>query len=558
MVDKRNTLNFDSKYKECPPNETIQRIECILKEHKINILKKWNYDSVAISYSVRIYVENTNIASNGKGVTKEFALASGLAELMEDLQNIRVNIPFRSKYLTSIDKQLDRKDILDNPVSKVIKMKYGTSADIETSEILSDTYFSLRNQKDVLLPLRLLTAVYGSNGMCAGNTLEEALVQGFSEILERHVYIKVMSNAISYSEIDLNSLNLNYEIEKRIFSIGKAGFDVKIFNFTNNYPLCVVGLLISKKGSKRFGFKMGCHADIFIAIERTITEATQGSNLETFCTKNIPSKSQSTICLNSNISNLLDYGIGYLPDLKNNSCSLSVLSSDKTCFLGNRKLLSKVITYFLQLGYDILIKDASILGFPSYSIIIPGFSEVTSYDEEEKEFLNSLKTLRSIIQKPSLIKFLNPEKICGIILKVIQFKSFATASSIYERSKTLNFPLYKSGSELLFLVAHCFATVAQYEQARKIVKLIISQATLGHEEVAEITLFVNTLNSAKECGKYKNYFKNFEWLESKYPDDDSEYKGLNDKEFEIFSLLNTKSNLFTNDDVKDSLISLIS
>jgi ribosomal protein S12 methylthiotransferase accessory factor len=44
--------------------------------------------------------------------------------------------------------------------------------------------------------VQFLRLAYGSNGMCAGNTPEEAVVQGISEVLERHVNLEILKKQI--------------------------------------------------------------------------------------------------------------------------------------------------------------------------------------------------------------------------------------------------------------------------------------------------------------------------------------------------------------------------
>lgn len=43
------------------------------------------------------------------------------------------------------------------------------------------------------MPKSTYTPFYGSNGMCAGNSPEEALVQGLSEIIERVVQRRIFT-----------------------------------------------------------------------------------------------------------------------------------------------------------------------------------------------------------------------------------------------------------------------------------------------------------------------------------------------------------------------------
>ena len=62
-------------------------------------------------------------------------------------------------------------------------------------------FFHLNSKSEVYMPQSIYMPIYGSNGMCAGNTREEALVQGLSEIIERVVQKKIFIDKISCPNI---------------------------------------------------------------------------------------------------------------------------------------------------------------------------------------------------------------------------------------------------------------------------------------------------------------------------------------------------------------------
>ena len=77
---------YNFKYKDCDPSETISLCK--------NIISSFNFDTkediTKISnnlYSVNLMDTISGMVSNGKGVTEEYALASGYAEFLERIQN---------------------------------------------------------------------------------------------------------------------------------------------------------------------------------------------------------------------------------------------------------------------------------------------------------------------------------------------------------------------------------------------------------------------------------------------------------------------------------------
>ncbi len=87
--------------KECKPEETVKKIKKILKKFEINVVEKEIININNSFYSTRVELkEIKEIGTNGKGVTKEYALASAYAEFMERLQS---NFLLKSSFLNKED-----------------------------------------------------------------------------------------------------------------------------------------------------------------------------------------------------------------------------------------------------------------------------------------------------------------------------------------------------------------------------------------------------------------------------------------------------------------------
>ena len=73
--------------KDALPSETVKNIRLILKNNGFKVVeKKYSYDGVF--FSARVELKSfQGIGTNGKGITKDAALASAYAELMERLQS---------------------------------------------------------------------------------------------------------------------------------------------------------------------------------------------------------------------------------------------------------------------------------------------------------------------------------------------------------------------------------------------------------------------------------------------------------------------------------------
>lgn len=75
----------ETKYKECLPEETVERIKCILQEMGIELEERWGTTGIRGFYTLRVNVPGASLGTNGKGASKEYARASAYAEFMERL-----------------------------------------------------------------------------------------------------------------------------------------------------------------------------------------------------------------------------------------------------------------------------------------------------------------------------------------------------------------------------------------------------------------------------------------------------------------------------------------
>lgn len=118
--------------------------------------------------------------------------------------------------------------------------------------------------------------------MCAGNSPEEALVQGLSEIIERVVQRRIFTEKPALPDVPeeyIQQFPYVYEIIQKLKEQEKEGYYyfIKDCSFGGQYP--VAALIVYEKNTGKYGIKLGCHPDFGVAIERTLTEATQGQDL---------------------------------------------------------------------------------------------------------------------------------------------------------------------------------------------------------------------------------------------------------------------------------------
>jgi ribosomal protein S12 methylthiotransferase accessory factor len=115
-----------------------------------------------------------------------------------------------------------------------------------------------------------------SNGLAAGQTLEEAVLQGFFELVERDAVALWWYNRIAYPQVDVASFEDRY-IDRVFSHYRQIGRECWVLDLTSDIEIPVFAALSARVGSGRpeviFGF--GADLDASIALRRCVTEMNQ-------------------------------------------------------------------------------------------------------------------------------------------------------------------------------------------------------------------------------------------------------------------------------------------
>jgi oxazoline/thiazoline synthase len=141
--------------------------------------------------------------------------------------------------------------------------------------------WSLRDKRFKHLPTGLLYFFYGgfhtdSNGCAAGNTREEAIVQGFLELIERDAYAIWWYNRLQRAEVDLKQFDDSY-VRDLQSQFADAGRRLWVLDVTSDLgvPTYVAIMHWMQNGHENIEFGSGAHFDRRIALLRSLTELTQ-------------------------------------------------------------------------------------------------------------------------------------------------------------------------------------------------------------------------------------------------------------------------------------------
>ena len=290
--------------KDLPLEQTIANMSSILAGLGMKIeIASWR-NIVPNVWSLHIRdAQSPMCFTNGKGSTKESALASALGEFIERLNcNFFYNDQFWGEEIANAEfvHYPDEKwfqpgpngelpvEILDeycleiyNPDDELLGTHlYDTNSGNTERGICSLPFVRQSDGEVVYFPSNLIENLYLSNGMSAGNTLAEAQVQCLSEIFERAVKREILEGEMTLPDVPQQVLEKYPAILAGIKGLEEQGFPVlvKDASLGGQFPVMCVTLMNPRTGGVFASF--GAHPSFEVALERSLTELLQGRSFE--------------------------------------------------------------------------------------------------------------------------------------------------------------------------------------------------------------------------------------------------------------------------------------
>ena len=290
--------------KDLPLEQTIANMSSVLAGLGIKIeIASWR-NIVPNVWSLHIRDAHSPMCfTNGKGSTKESALASALGEYIErlncnhfyagaywgeDIANAAfVHYP-NERWFKPGRKDALPTEILDEYCLEIYDADrelrgshlYDTNSGNVERGICSLPFVRQSDDTVVYFPSNLVENLYVSNGMSAGNTLAEAQVQCLSEIFERAVKREILEGEIALPDVPQEVLAKYPGIVAGIQGLEEQGFPVlvKDASLGGTYPVMCVTLMNPRTGGVFASF--GAHPSLEVALERSLTELLQGRSFE--------------------------------------------------------------------------------------------------------------------------------------------------------------------------------------------------------------------------------------------------------------------------------------
>ena len=347
--------------------------------------------------------------TNGKGASRQAALASALGEFFERLAcnyfwtHYHLGTAIATRSFTHYPQEQwfplgDGDDWPAGLLNPELLQFYNPEGRIPASSLVDLNsgnaergicalpYTRLKDGDRVWFPVNIIGNLYLSNGMAAGNTPFEARTQALAEIFERHVKFRIIAEGLCLPDVPEAVIQRHPRIAAGIKALRSAGFGilVKDASLGGQYPVMNVTLLHPQDQGCFASF--GAHPRFEIALERALTELLQGRALDALSGFPEPGFDRDEIALPQNLeihfvdsSGIISWNfLGERPDFAFTDWNFSHTTAEDYAWLCQR---------VDELGRDIYIADFTHLGVYACRILVPGMSEI--YPVDDLEFENS-------------------------------------------------------------------------------------------------------------------------------------------------------------------------
>lgn len=400
--------------KDAPLEQTIAKMTKVLADLGMKIeVASWR-NIVPNVWSLHIRDAASPMCfTNGKGATKEAALASALGEFLERLScNFFYNDQYFGQELSDAEfvhrpdecwfELTEEDDIPEGLLDEYTLEIYDPDQELSGSNLIDTNSgneergicalpFQRRSDGETIyFPSNLIENLFLSNGMSAGNTLEEAQVQCLSEIFERAVKRQILEQEIALPDVPSHVLERWPAIVDGIKALEEQGFPVlvKDASLGGQFPVACVTLMNPKTGGVFASF--GAHPSLHVAIERSLTELLQGRSFEGLNDLPPPTFNSHELTEPNNfVEHFIDSSGVVSWRFFSDAFDYEFIDWD---FAGTNKEEAETLFGILESmgkeSYQAIYDD---LGVPAVRILVPDYSEV--YPVEDLIWDNTNKSL---------------------------------------------------------------------------------------------------------------------------------------------------------------------
>lgn len=394
----RGRLARIKPYKAAAPDDTVSDIRSRLAGLGMSFVEEPIHgEEGSFSYCLRL-VDGVRgepvFQTMGKGRTDSYAMASAYGEMIERIQNLAFymmlmypsepetgysvrNLPF--KYY--LDEKALVGEELRRGIGRLSRDDPAPDDFLRTEPAIGVPFWNVFGSRAEYLPFRAFQIIVGSNGMCSGNTPAEALIHGICEVFERHVLKQLFLSPCSPPDVPLE-LFAGHDIHEDLNRLTESNeYGVHVKDCSLGLRLPVIGLLIRDRFG-RYAFHLGADPSPVTALERCLTEMCQGGRILFKDAGNLEGASGdvrvSEFWRTQLHLNIRSYEGHWPPAILRQESDDSFGGFEHPVSLSDEDDLEYLLGIIRDAGWDLLIRDNSFLGFPSYHVYIPGIGEMTN------------------------------------------------------------------------------------------------------------------------------------------------------------------------------------
>lgn len=391
------------KGKDSDLETSIATMQQKLKNFGFDVEEASWLNPVSHVYSVHIRDKTCPLMfTNGKGSSAKACLASALGEYFERLscnyffadfylgeqysQAEFVHYP-DERWFTSEDGEMPAGLLDENlwahfdPAGELSpEQLFDTNSGNHARGICAVPYTRVADQEAVYFPVNIIGNIYVSNGMSAGNTQNEARVQGLSEVFERYVKNRIIAEGLCLPEVPQSVIDRFPRIKEALSELEGHGYSLKVADASlgGKYPVMNVTLINPEDGSVFASF--GAHPSFEVALERTVTELLQGRGLDQLDVFHPPTFDMDEVASPQNLEMHFIDSSGYVSyDFFRNKPDFEFVDWDHDA--STRDEFSYLTEIIHELGFDIYIADYQHLDVYACRILVPGMSDIYPVDE---------------------------------------------------------------------------------------------------------------------------------------------------------------------------------
>jgi len=475
---KGYTLDLE---KTIPPDETVRRFKKKLKKINLSILKNTvRIDNgrldIPVYFSICGHDAEDVIGTKkqmGKGGTPHQAEASAIMELAERFSLLSFNNDPK-RFIIEEYRNIEHKALPFNIIAQSVhedSIYLDRAHEVFSKVPLKWTWgYNLTRDEEILVPFNWFFAINEYNGSASGNCIEEALLQGICEVVERHVSSIISRNRLKTPAIDPGSVTDPLALEL-IQKYRKAGIKLYISDFSLNTGIPTIGILGYDPSTfpekSELVWTAGTTPNPQKALIRTLTEVAQlagdfntGSN---YMPSGLPK-----------FTDLAEADFVVHPEKNVNITSLPDLSD------GNIKVeVQNLVVALHKIGMEVIVVDVTHpeLEVPVIYTIIPGahfreraagtsvglFSAKLIAESGNPEWaINELKSMDGLLSDKYYIKFF-------LGLCYLSINEQLTALSYFEEALELE-PEEQDIPSIYYYIGVCFKENERYRETLEVLE----------------------------------------------------------------------------------------